>query len=1477
MESFMKAANDLDKVLDEFERNEDLGICTTPPLKSQSFHQPIQNGFSSSHENGKDKGNLNHGNLSDDSGNFESDLLIDLSEADFAPAPQSSSLLASLTPGVLKPQTTESNEGEFKGNTGSSGSRSDSNTQLGDRDFSSYLTKNLGTTVNTLSELKGLEFQAGSKPGPAHQTTDNSSLVKESNILQKEVNSGNEKLTNGYQDEAPLSSHSQDLVTPPPVVTLTSSNLINEPTNVHSDNQIQTANVPLELTNGVGFSPSKIQEIQTENTKLTPVSGGISAPNDSLIEGKLLDPNLMETYLKQGARPKVLGAVVKTPDHSPQKSMSANNTTVVEPVATSTETAVASVKKEEKAQPVGFGNTTDISVSQADLEALEVEFGGLQQPPKSQVPQFKPTPSIPSEGDTTSGLPVENGLTNVSDDLDEDRMSPLSKLLNQSPGTMNVNQGVAPGALNNELAHLDPYFQGDQGDSAEEETRPVQREPVEQANRPQELSEPSERGQSSTVSHSFSSTQPVSQETPQSVPQEHPQPFPQDTTQSVNGVRYVPVQDPFTLEPRQNGHAQETISQPQEQTVPASQIDEEVRPLNNDQQVRNQSNTSAASMPADGGSEPRSRLPPNTQMGPNFVLPPDPPSYQQVQEWKAAEYERSQGMSREGLTLDFNQPAQRRIGLQHLTPSPIVEEVGVTTGYVRDSHRRSRGRRPHGEHQSGGNNRHPQQPNVSTNQEGGQNAPAPTQNGEVENSDGVGTNEQVPESMTVDIGGVPVRLGDVAPVWIPDTEAASCMKCGMKFTFRKRRHHCRACGKVFCAKCCNVRVKLKYMKTREARVCSTCLNAILTAEAMQRVSDAIQSNENSPENSSTGDPTPSQTQDDAVEEDTPPPNAPVQRSRSVLRQPSLDGSQRPRESRRVRFSDGIPAGSDSGETDNSNHSNTESRSERSARRRLSRQRGSKSFIPESEGILPPRLIPSSGSGELRIIENPKMDEVMDIIKNEAADPVIFLLSKTLQVHVKIVHLNCCVNRICWCFTTKGLATVGQDEIVFVLECLPEENSVPRDMLLHIYNIYQNATKGNTVQHLGHCVFTHSFLDSREHAGFLYLSPTYQCQQKLILPEQPYLYGVLLQKWELPWAKIFPLRLMLRLGAEFRYYPCPLMSVRFRKPVFQEIGHTIMNLLADFKNYQYMLPLIRGVVVHMQDHETIIHLPKNRYDDVMKVINNSNEHVMAIGANFSTEADSHLVCIQNDQGVYQTQAINRQNKPRKVTGASFMVLNGALKSSSGLTAKSSIVEDGLMVQIRPEMMTALRDALRNMGDFTIPCGTVDAPRPDETVILRWVEDDTSFNSGVKSPVDGRSLEGIESIRIQNTTDFQGQNKIIRWTEVFFIENGGGGDSMSKRHVPEPVDLSRLAENLAIAFCLALSENLQDLNTLGLNKLGLRVTVDLEKVGYEVGSRGTPLPDQYMNNLDDLLIPVLHNAVSQQEGGPIVLELIFYILD
>lgn len=50
---------------------------------------------------------------------------------------------------------------------------------------------------------------------------------------------------------------------------------------------------------------------------------------------------------------------------------------------------------------------------------------------------------------------------------------------------------------------------------------------------------------------------------------------------------------------------------------------------------------------------------------------------------------------------------------------------------------------------------------------------------------------------------------------------------------------------------------------------------------------------------------------------------------------------------------------------------------------------------------------------------------------------------------------------------------------------------------------------------------------------------------------------------------------------------------------------------------------------------------------MKILNSSNEHVLAFAACFSTDADSHLVCFQNQESaVYETQMINIENRTRE---------------------------------------------------------------------------------------------------------------------------------------------------------------------------------------------------------------------------------------
>ncbi|XP_037121993.1 zinc finger FYVE domain-containing protein 16 isoform X3 [Syngnathus acus] len=755
--------------------------------------------------------------------------------------------------------------------------------------------------------------------------------------------------------------------------------------------------------------------------------------------------------------------------------------------------------------------------------------------------------------------------------------------------------------------------------------------------------------------------------------------------------------------------------------------------------------------------------------------------------------------------------------------------------------------------------------------------------------------------------------GGRQPAWVPDSEAPNCMNCSHKFTFTKRRHHCRACGKVYCAGCCNRKCKLKYLE-KEARVCVVCFDTLQRAQALERMMSPTGPgpNPNVPSQYCSTIP-PLQQARAAGTLNSPPPTVMV--PVSALKHPGgSDGC--PREHKRVWFADGIlpngevadtgklaaPGCRSSPESEETAVRPTTRRGESGAHSSApfclhqsgpsvpegvppppcgpwhyallaglgSAVRKAPSLLPDSEDQLPPLLIATAedaAGADVLVEESPAPCQIRHLLEEGGPRPLTFVLNANLLVNVKMVTYG---ERECWCLGSNGLRALGQRELVFLLERVPEDRTPPRDLFALCLSIQQDAQRGKFVDELDNVTFAGSFLGSKDHGGMLFFSPTCQPLEGLTLPSWPFLFGLLIQKLEVPWAKVFPLRLLLRLGAEYDVYPSTPVSVRFRESVYRETGHTIMNLLADLRNYQYSLASVEGLRVHMEVGRSFIDIPKSSFGQMQRVLSGANEHVITVGATLSLRADSHLVCFQNEDGGYRTQAASVPGKTRTVTGASFVVFNGALKASSGFIAKSSIVEDGLMVQMPPETMDALRAALREQNDFNIACGRTDETDVRENVSVRWLDWTPPINTGMTSDVDGRSLEGARSVRMRQDAEFECDGQVIACSEVFY-------QPTSAEHSPAaPAACAAFQKELAAAACGALTPHLGALAASAINSFGLRVSTRDDVVEYQAGWGERPLPQRYTNELDSALIPVIHGGGAiVPPPAPVDMELLFFI--
>ncbi|KAI7822010.1 hypothetical protein BC939DRAFT_195735 [Gamsiella multidivaricata] len=74
-----------------------------------------------------------------------------------------------------------------------------------------------------------------------------------------------------------------------------------------------------------------------------------------------------------------------------------------------------------------------------------------------------------------------------------------------------------------------------------------------------------------------------------------------------------------------------------------------------------------------------------------------------------------------------------------------------------------------------------------------------------------------------------------APVWVPDHSATRCMICTEEFgTIFRRKHHCRACGKVVCHSCSSRTILIKGTgnhSEKVGRACDDCIDSMFPEEA----------------------------------------------------------------------------------------------------------------------------------------------------------------------------------------------------------------------------------------------------------------------------------------------------------------------------------------------------------------------------------------------------------------------------------------------------------------------------------------------------------------------------------------------------------------------------------------------------------------------------------------------------------------------
>ncbi|KAL7673663.1 hypothetical protein ACOME3_008516 [Neoechinorhynchus agilis] len=677
------------------------------------------------------------------------------------------------------------------------------------------------------------------------------------------------------------------------------------------------------------------------------------------------------------------------------------------------------------------------------------------------------------------------------------------------------------------------------------------------------------------------------------------------------------------------------------------------------------------------------------------------------------------------------------------------------------------------------------------------------------------------------------ELARIPPVWIEDAQTKACLECGVLFTVTRRRHHCRSCGLIFCGPCSRSKLKMSFyeadVEKEDVRVCKMCSQLIPQVDKLRnQYADVVK---NKPENNRRPlTPAIKNIRVNVDDSSFSSESCSVTRTKSPVSEDTEgEPSTSPTEvsKRSVSFVDGgVPGDSEH----RVNHVCDQSASSKSSinsnntgpffnDRRFSFQVEDSDdrwtgdcFVPEGNVYWPPMIDESRTSFTLepltsdvfRLLTEGGTTNVAEPNSNEKY-PLWFALNSNLKAQVQIVNFTCgnCAldstsneRKLCWLILSNGMCTVGSDEVVYIIECedifkLKNNQSkvftdkccrasqVPLFIFRHMCSIYSSAAAGYRIMPYALTKVDSNALLKRDVGGFIYFRRSFQCLHGIKLFNRvhtPYLFGVSIRNNEVMLAHLFPIRLLLKLGAECQVYPFPLQSCFQRNAVYSVLDRSILSVLCDFKNLKFTVPLVPTLRVSITTGSALrgsrdtsignggvfIRICRTAQSIVKQVVKASlGINILAFGAVFDCMAHAHLVVFESTQNDGYMKSFQKSEEKENslhvervapscyanptVTGASFIVFavsNSEKAADEESDTCAGLVEDGVIVRLSEASILELKQSLIDGIDFKVNCGP-----NSEIVQVTWMDNDVfppcastcDHKCRLQSPIDHQYLD------------------------------------------------------------------------------------------------------------------------------------------